>query len=102
VTELALSRRCPYAVEVARGTHVVCGLPAGHTSPCRRPGFGLGDPLEGANCHFCGCTADSFHVADEVWAFVEPILGQHQACFKCFRIAAWHVGLRETWEVSPG
>ena len=62
------------------------------------------DPLEGANCHWCGNTADNFHVSDELWAKVEPILGQSQACFKCFRKAAWHIGLRpETaWEVTLG
>lgn len=68
---------------------------------CSDRSLGLEDPLEGADCHFCGRTADNFHVPDWIWAKVEPILGQHQACFKCFRIAAWHVGLRPdpSWEV---
>ena len=58
------------------------------------------DPLEGANCRLCGDTADNFHVSDDLWERVG--LGQVQACFKCFRIAAWHVGIRpETaWEVA--
>lgn len=63
----------------------------------------LEDPLEGANCYFCNNTADNFHVSDEIWAKVEHILGQHQACFRCFRIAAWHSGVKpagEPWEVS--
>ena len=66
--------------------------------------LGLSDHLEGADCHWCGQTADNFHVSDELWARVEHILGQTQTCFKCFRIAAWHAGVRpETaWEVTGG
>ena len=60
----------------------------------------MDDPLKGANCHFCGGTADNFRVADSLWAKVEPTLGQNQTCFKCFRIAAWDVGLREVWNVT--
>lgn len=64
--------------------------------------LGLSDPLEGANCHWCGGTADNFHVSDGLWSMVEHVLGQAQTCFKCFRIAAWHVGVRpETaWVVT--
>lgn len=58
------------------------------------------DPLEGANCGLCGATADNFHVPDDLWERVG--LGHVQACFKCFRIAAWHAGVRNggnPWEV---
>jgi hypothetical protein len=59
------------------------------------------DPLEGANCGLCNATADNFHVSDELWEQVG--LGPVQACFKCFRIAAWHVGITNDgnpWQVS--
>jgi len=58
------------------------------------------DPLEGANCGLCGATADNFHVSDDLWENVG--LGSVQACFKCFRIAAWHKGIRpeSAWSVS--
>ena len=59
------------------------------------------DPLEGANCGLCGATADNFHVSDELWTRV-GLSGQ--VCFKCFRIAAWHIGVypETAWEVSLG
>ena len=59
----------------------------------------LEDPLTGANCSLCGETADNFHVPDDLWERVG--LGNVQACFKCFRIAAWHAGVRPdpSWEV---
>lgn len=60
----------------------------------------IADPLLGADCHFCGRTADNFHVPDDVWAKVEPVLGQNQACFRCFRVAAWEAGFRDGWEVT--
>ena len=58
------------------------------------------DPLAGANCSICGAIADNFHVDDDLWDRVG--LGLVQACFKCFRIAAWNQGIRpETaWEVT--
>jgi hypothetical protein len=60
----------------------------------------LSDPLEGANCGLCGATADNFRVSDALWESVG--LGPVQACFKCFRIAAWYAGVRPSsaWEVS--
>lgn len=62
----------------------------------------LHDPLTGANCGLCDSTADNFRVADELWGRVG--LGNVQACFKCFRIAAWYAGVRPTtaWEVFLG
>lgn len=58
------------------------------------------DPLRGANCSVCDKTADNFHVSDKLWEKVG--LGDIQVCFKCFRIAAWYVGVRPNpyWEVS--
>lgn len=58
------------------------------------------DPLEGACCTLCGATADNFHVSDDLWERVG--LGHVQACFKCFRIAAWHAGVwpDTSWQVS--
>jgi hypothetical protein len=60
------------------------------------------DPLLGANCELRDATADNFHVPDGLWERVG--LGHVQACFKCFRIAAWNAGVRPTtaWEVSLG
>lgn len=58
----------------------------------------MDDPLTGANCSLCGATADNFRVSDGLWAQVG--LGDVQACFKCFRIAAWHSGVRpDPWWV---
>jgi hypothetical protein len=96
------SERAPYG---ERGASGVSDGPGGtRGSNAAASPLGLSDPLQGANCHWCGVTADNFHVSDELWAKVEPILGQHQTCFKCFRIAAWHIGLRPTsaWEVTVG
>lgn len=77
----------------------------GHRRPCSWPGcqcanLDSSDPLAGADCGICGDTADNFHVSDDLWERVG--LGHVQACFKCFRIAAWHAGVRPdcNWEVS--
>lgn len=60
----------------------------------------LPDPLDGANCHLCGRTADNFYVDDDLWT--EVGLGDIQACFRCFRVAAWYKGIRPDpgWRIT--
>jgi hypothetical protein len=57
------------------------------------------DPLDGADCHLCGGTADTFWVSDDLWQRV-GLSGQ--VCFRCFRVGAWHVEVRPdtNWFVS--
>lgn len=43
-----------------------------------------------ARCHFCNGPSYPWTTSDEVWAKVEPMLGQQQACFECFG-AAWMI-----------
>lgn len=40
-----------------------------------------------ARCHFCGGPSFPWMTDDATWAQVEPMLGQHQACFECFMLA---------------
>lgn len=79
-----------------------CGCRGDACALGRSAATALEDPLTGANCGLCGATADNFHVPDDLWERVG--LGHVQACFKCFRITAWHAGISPTtaWEVSVG
>lgn len=47
-----------------------------------------------ARCHFCDGPSFPWLTDDETWTKVEPLLGQHQACFECFA-AAWTLLVRQ-------
>jgi hypothetical protein len=46
-------------------------------------------------CHFCSGPCFPWLTDDETWAKVEPMLGQHQACFECFSAAWFALGLND-------